>query len=153
MRISGDAEAPPPPASLEIPSGTVLVVRMIDSVDSERDSTGKTFRASIDEPVVVNGQTVIPRGADVTAKLVDERQSGKFEGRAVLTLDLMQIMINGRMVDVTTSEVSQSSSSRGSRSLAGIQWWPSIFRNSGSSTGKRGGILSISPPSARRCVP
>src|ERR1700694_4859261 len=45
------AEAPPPPASLEIPLGTVLVVRMIDSVDSERDSTGKTFRASIDEPV------------------------------------------------------------------------------------------------------
>jgi hypothetical protein len=109
------AETQPPPVSLEIPSGTVLVVRMIDSVDSDRDSTGKTFRASIDEPVVVNGQTVIPRGADVTAKLVDERQSGKFEGRAVLTLDLMQIMINGRMVDVTTSEVSQSSGSRGSR--------------------------------------
>jgi hypothetical protein len=114
-------EPPPPSANppsnygVEIPSGTVLVVRMIDSVDSDRDSTGKTFRASIDEPVVVNGQTVIPRGADVVAKLVDERQSGKFEGRAVLTLDLMQVMINGRMVDVTTSEVSQSSSSRGSR--------------------------------------
>jgi hypothetical protein len=120
------AETPPPPpaapsnstssnAGVEIPSGTVLVVRMIDSVDSDRDRTGKTFRASIDEPVVVNGQTVIPRGADVVAKLVDERQSGKFEGRAVLTLDLMQIAIDGRMVDVTTSEVTQSSNSRGSR--------------------------------------
>ena len=115
-------ETPPPPAynpssnySTEIPAGTVLVVRLIDGVDSERDNMGKTFRASIDEPVVVNGQTVIPRGADVVAKLVDERQSGKFEGRAVLTLDLMQVMVNGRMVDVSTSDVSQSSGSRGSR--------------------------------------
>ncbi|MGH9648499.1 MAG: hypothetical protein ACRD4E_16975 [Bryobacteraceae bacterium] len=100
---------------IEIPGGTVLVVRMIDNVDSERDSMGKTFRASIDEPVVVNGYTVIPRGADVVAKLVDEQQSGKFEGRASLTLDLMQIQINGRMVDVSTSEVSQASGSRGAR--------------------------------------
>lgn len=113
-------EEGPPPASTnygsqEVPAGTVLVVRMIDNVDSDRDSMGKTFRASLDEPVMVNGQTVIPRGADIVAKLVDERQSGKFEGRAVLTLDLMQIMMNGRMVDITTSSVSQASGSRGAR--------------------------------------
>ncbi|MGI8744970.1 MAG: hypothetical protein ACR2NN_20850 [Bryobacteraceae bacterium] len=113
-------ETPPPTTStnnggVEVPVGTVLVVRMIDNVDSDRDSIGKTFRASLDEPVVVNGQTLLPRGADIVAKLVDERQSGKFEGRAVLTLDLMQIMMNGRMVDITTSSVSQASGSRGSR--------------------------------------
>jgi len=88
---------------------------MIDDVDSERDSVGKTFRASVDEPVLVNGQVVIPRGADVAAKLVDDKQSGKFEGRTVLTLDLMQVQVNGRMVDINTEEVSQSSASRGSR--------------------------------------
>ncbi len=109
------AYAPPPRYSAEVPSGTLLVVRLIDGVDSDRDSMGKTFRATLDEPVLVNGETLIPRGADVVAKLVDERQSGKFEGRAVLTLDLMQIMMNGRMVDIATSEVSQSSAARGSR--------------------------------------
>jgi hypothetical protein len=88
---------------------------MIDDVDSERDGVGKTFRASIDEPVVVNGQVMIPRGADVVAKLVDDKQSGKFEGRTVLTLDLMQVQVNGRMVDINTEEVSQSSGSRGSK--------------------------------------
>ena len=109
-------ETPPPPAyPAEIPTGTVLVVRLVEGVDSDRDNIGKSFRASLDEPVVVSGQTLIPRGADVVAKLVDERQSGKFEGRAVLTLDLMQVMINGRMVAISTSDVSQSSGSRGSR--------------------------------------
>ena len=89
---------------------------MIDPVDSEHDRLGQTYRASIDEPVVVDGQTIIPRGADVVAKLVDDRQSGKLEGRTVLTLDLMQVQVNGRMVDVNTSDVTQQSGSRGARS-------------------------------------
>ena len=114
-RKYADIAPPPTYRSAEIPTGTVLVVRLVEGVDSDRDTIGKTFRASLDEAVVLNGQTAIPRGADVVAKLVDERQSGKFEGRAVLTLDLMQVMINGRMVDISTSDVSQSSGSRGNR--------------------------------------
>jgi hypothetical protein len=106
----------PPPAGVFVPAGTALVVRMIDPVDSQTDRLGQTYRASIDEPVVVDGQTIIPRGADVIAKLVDDKQSGKIEGRTVLTLDLLQVQVNGRMVDVNTTDVSQQSSSRGARS-------------------------------------
>jgi hypothetical protein len=88
---------------------------MIDSVNSEQARLGETFRASVDEPVVVDGQTVIQRGADAVAKLVQDKQSGKFEGRTVLTLELQQVMVSGRMVDVTTGDVSEESSSRGAR--------------------------------------
>ena len=104
-----------PVSAVEIPAGTSIVIRMIDDVDSERDRLGQSFRASVDEPVTVNGQVVIPRGADVIAKLVDDKQSGKFEGRTILTLDLMQVQVNGRMVDINTEDVSQASGSRGAR--------------------------------------
>ena len=75
----------PPPQSnggsssggFEIPGGTQITVRLIDSVDSENTRTGDTFRASLDEPVVVNGETVIPRGAAVVARLVEDQKSGK----------------------------------------------------------------------------
>jgi hypothetical protein len=111
-----DYSRPPRYSSVpEIPSGTQIVVRMIDDVDSERDRTGKDFKASVDEPVLVNGQVLIPRGADVVARLVEDRQSGKFEGRTVLTMDLVQVQVNGRMVDINTTDVTQSSSSRGAR--------------------------------------
>ena len=111
---------PPPPQQnasypVQIQTGTQITVRMIDGVDSEQTRLGQTFRASIDEPVDVNGQTVIPRGADAVVKLVEDKESGKFEGRTVLTLALMQVMANGRMVDITTGDVSQSSGSRGAR--------------------------------------
>lgn len=103
-------------AGIEIPAGTPLTVRMIDSVDSDVARLGESFRASMDEPVVVNGNTVIPRGADVVAKLVDDKRSGKLQGRTVLTLALVSVRANDRMVDVTTGDVSQASGSRGARS-------------------------------------
>ena len=103
-------------ASILLPAGTRLVIRMIDGVDSERNSVGQRFAASLDEPVVIDGETVIPRGADVVVKLVDAKESGKFEGRTFLTLDLMSVMINGRMVDINTETVTEESSSRGKRS-------------------------------------
>jgi len=115
---------PPPPARREefsdrgmIPSGTVLSIRMVDSVDSERDYVGQTFKASLDEPVLdPGGRTLVPRGADVVVKLVDDVQSGKIEGRTVLTLDIVSLRVNGREIDVDTTAITEQSSSRGARS-------------------------------------
>jgi hypothetical protein len=101
--------------SIRLQAGTHLVIRMIDGVDSERNRVGQTFAASLDEPVMVNGETVMPRGADVTVKLVDASESGKLTGRTILTLDLMSVRVNGRMVDVNTETVKEESSSRGAR--------------------------------------
>jgi len=115
---------PPPPARRDdfgdramIPSGTVLTIRMVDSVDSQRDYVGQTYQASLDEPVLdPGGRTLVPRGTDVVVKLVDDVQSGKIEGRTVLTLDIGSLRINGREVDVDTASVTQQSDSRGARS-------------------------------------
>ena len=103
-------------SSMELPAGTVLTVRMIDPVDSEVSRVSETFRASIDEPVVVGGQQVIPRGADVVVKLVDDKQSGKISGKTELTLDLVSVFVNGKIVDVNTQSVTRESSSRTGRS-------------------------------------
>jgi len=98
-----------------LPAGTKLVIRMIDGVDSERNTIGQTFAASLDEPVMIDGATAIPRGADVVVKLVDDKESGKLTGRTTLTLDLMSVRVNDRMVDVNTETVTEKSSSRGAR--------------------------------------
>ena len=101
-----------------IPSGTVLTIRMVDSVDSERDRVGQTFNASLLEPVLdPSGRTLVPRGADVVVKLVDDQQSGQDRrGRTVLTLDILSLRIDGRQIDVDTTAISQESGSRGAKS-------------------------------------
>jgi hypothetical protein len=103
------------PGSIEIPAGTAIVVRMIDDVDSEKHGIGETFQASIDEPVTIEGTTVLPRGANVAVKLVAEKQSGQLTGRTMLTLDLVSVEVNGKMADVITEEVTQQSASRTDR--------------------------------------
>ena len=54
--------------SLEIPSGTSIRVRMIDNLSSEQTQMGDTFRGTLDEPIVVNGRTLYPKGADVIGR-------------------------------------------------------------------------------------
>ena len=106
-------------AMSEVPAGTKLVVRMIDAVDSQRDKLGQTYRASIDEEISLNGKTIVARGADATVKLIDDKQAGKLTGKTEITLDLLAISMDGRMVDVHTTGVTEAGASQTKRS-AGV---------------------------------
>src|SRR5262249_58694367 len=59
------APVPPPPPQpvtrqVTIPAGTDVYIQMIDSIDTEQAHPNETFRASLDKPIVVDGQTIIP---------------------------------------------------------------------------------------------
>ncbi len=111
------APAPAPTRTpVELPAGTNIIVRMIESVDSETAHVGQTFRASIDTGVNgPNGDTVIFKGADAVVKLVNAKESGKLTGKAELTLMLVSVKVDDRMIDVNTESVSRESSSRGKK--------------------------------------
>ncbi len=113
LRPDASASAAPAPLGVTLPAGTNIVVRLIDGVDSESSRVGQTFAASVDGPVAVDGNTVIPRGADVVLKLVDAKESGTFTGRAELALSLMSVKVNGQSVDLNTQTVSRASEARG----------------------------------------
>jgi hypothetical protein len=106
----------PAPLGIQIPAGTTVIVRTIDSINSDSTALGNTYRASIDEPVMVNGQVVIPRGADATLKVIADQQSGKIEGKTAVSLDLYTVTLNGQVIPLTSSEVTEASGSRGARS-------------------------------------
>jgi hypothetical protein len=116
--VSSSTSQPAPsaaPVSGTLPAGTNITIRMIESVDSETNKVGQTFRASMDQPVMLNGQTVIPRGADVVVKLVDSKESGKLTGKADLTLSLQSVLINGHFVDINTQSINKESGSQGEK--------------------------------------
>jgi hypothetical protein len=104
-----------PQGPIEIPAQTNFVVRMIDAVDSETSQEGATFTASLDQPIIVNGQTVIPRGADAVVKLVNAQQSGRLTGKTELTLSLWSVKVNGKMVEINTQTISRASDPRGQK--------------------------------------
>ncbi|MCU1339784.1 MAG: hypothetical protein JWO19_5365 [Bryobacterales bacterium] len=99
----------------ELPSGSQISIRLIDPVDSDRNKEGDEFRASLEDPITVGNDVVVPKGADAKVRLVNEQESGKFSGKAGLTVQLISISVNGKTVPVNSSDVSEYSGSRGAR--------------------------------------
>lgn len=108
-----DPGQPAQTGPINIPAGTDFVVRLIDSVDSTTATQGQSFAASMDQAVVVNGQTVVPRGANAILRLVEAQNSGTFTGRTELALALISVRVNDQLVKVNTQKVTRVSDPRG----------------------------------------
>jgi len=111
---------PPQPRTVTIPAGTILTVRTIDSIDSRTNHAGEIIHASLDAPIVVNNEVIVPAGADAYIKLVNASSEGRFSGRNELTLALSSVTFHGKTYNVVTSDVRQAGGSRGKNSAAKI---------------------------------
>jgi len=114
--VSALALPAPPPQKVTIPSGTSLAVRLIDSINSATAQTGDTFHATLDVPVAIDGEVVIPKDYDVEGHVVNAQASGKFSGRALLDLQLDRIKVGDRWYNIETDHFKQETGSRGKNS-------------------------------------
>jgi len=101
------------PAYVTIPAGTRISIRTIDRIDSTKNHVGDRFQASLAEPLLVDGNIVVAKGADVYGRLAESKKSGTFTGRSELQLELTGIVVNGQTVPVVTGEYELTGSSRG----------------------------------------
>ncbi len=104
---------PPPPQKITVPAGTQLTVRLNEPLDSERNQVGDTFHGSLSAPIVINGETVIPSGADVVGRVADVKSAGRFAGNSVLTLELTSVSMNGRTYNIQTNQWSRAGKGEG----------------------------------------
>jgi hypothetical protein len=110
--------APPPPpkrSSVQLPAGTLFTVRLIDGIDVDVAAAGQTFRGSIDDPVMIGGQVIVPRGANAVLQAAKVEQSGKFKGSDAITLKLNRIAVNGKFYDVSSSYTETKSEGEGKK--------------------------------------
>lgn len=105
--------ARPTSGSVTVPAGTAILVRMIDSVDSETNQVGDRFRASLEEDLVVDGVLVAPKGTDVYGRLSRAEEAGRLAGRSELELELTDILINNQLQPIVSGEYSVAGDSRG----------------------------------------
>ena len=104
---------PPPPVQVQIPAGTTLSIRMIDAVDSSVNQPGEIFHASLDAPVVVGDQVVVPKDADVYVRLASVSSAGHMTGKSELRLELVKLEFQGQSYPLVSSTYSLAGSSRG----------------------------------------
>jgi hypothetical protein len=106
---------PPPPKPVVIPAGTVLTVRLGNTVGSKTSHTGDRFQASLAEPIVVGNKAVAPAGSSVAGTVTEAHPAGRFKGAATLNLAADTLTIRGVTYRIQASPVSQESKGKGKR--------------------------------------
>jgi LysM repeat protein len=115
---------PPAPVTrqMTVAKGTPVSIRMIDSVDSATAHVGETFKASLDSPIVVDYETVFPRGAEVYVKLTKVESAGRVSGKSELQLQLDRIFLGNKSYTLESNTFENTGASQGGRTArsAGI---------------------------------
>jgi hypothetical protein len=101
-----------------VPAGTVISVRLQNSLSSATAHSGDTFDAVLDDPLVVDGRTIAARGAAARGHVVAARRSGHLHNSGYLRITLTSVEVEGRSVPVQTSSIFVAGGSHKNRDLA-----------------------------------
>jgi hypothetical protein len=102
------ANVAPAPHTVTIAAGTNLVVRLTEELSSSRNTAGDAFRATLDQPVVLDGFIIADKGSAVRGKVVESQKAGHMTGKSELGLELTEInTTDGQTVYVRTSDVTK----------------------------------------------
>jgi hypothetical protein len=113
-------QAPPPPATIDLPVGTHIRVRLDQDLGSKISEPGDSFTATVSDDIVVNGQTVIARGARADGTVIDAKPLGRFKGGAYLEIRLERVHTNWGSYPVETSSIDREEKGKGKRSAVMI---------------------------------
>ncbi len=102
---------------ITVPEGTVIHVVLDQTISSAQNRSGDEFDASVATPVVIDGKTVIPKGARVRGRVVEARESGHLQTPARLRLALYSVEVNGKSYEIDTSSTGRSGPSHAKRNI------------------------------------
>jgi len=143
-------EPPPPPPpdpapvirKVTLPAGTLVNVRMIDSINSETDHVNQSFKASLDSPILVNDEMVVSKGSDVYVKLVEVRSAGNMTGKSELRVQLDKLVVGGDTYKAVSNVYVQEGASQTTKTARNVGITTAIGAAIGAiAGGKKGAVI------------
>ena len=118
------------PSTTKLPEGTPIPIRLQNTLSSASSHAGDSFRAIIDEPIVIDGQTLVGSGTTATGRVLEAKPAAR-SGRnsadssershddspepGYLRIVLVSLEIDGRTVAIETSSIFAKGVSREER--------------------------------------
>lgn len=90
---------------LVVPANSTIYIRLQEPISSATAREGQTFNAVLDQPLVVDNQTIAPEGAGVTGTVLAVRESGRLHNAGYLRITLTSITLNGKPTALQTNSV------------------------------------------------
>jgi hypothetical protein len=118
-----ERKAPPPPppdpakapAPVTLPAGTMLNVRLTQAIDVDAAQLGGVYKSLLDDPVMIGGKVVVPRGAMVMLQAVKVEQAGKMKGSDNITLKANSLAFGGNKYEIVTTQVESKGGGEGKK--------------------------------------
>ena len=125
VAVEFDERKPPPPPApkpapaaktmVTLPAGTAINVRLTQAIDVDKSEAGQVFKGAIDDPIMVGGSVIVPRGASAVLQAAKVQQSGTMKGSDKITLKLNAIGFGGMTYDVAASYVEMKGGGEGKK--------------------------------------
>jgi hypothetical protein len=94
---------PPPPRQVTLTAGTLIPVRLVEGLSSDRNQPGDTFTGTLESPMVVDGLAIAERGARVEGRVVQSQKAGRVKGVSDLAIELTHLKTSdGQRVELQT---------------------------------------------------
>jgi len=98
----------PEPHTVTIADGTMLRVRLGETLSTKRNRVGDTFAGTLDQELVVDGFVIAERGSRVEGRVSQSEEAGRTRGLAHLGLELTRIHTSdGQTVNIKTAKFEQ----------------------------------------------
>jgi len=94
---------PPQPRTVTLEAGTLLSVRLAETLSSDMVKAGDAFTATLDRPLVVDGLVVAERGARLEGRILEAQEAGRVKGVSNLAIHLVLLSTrDGQRVNIQT---------------------------------------------------
>jgi hypothetical protein len=127
--------------SVVIPTGTRIEVRLAQTLNTKYARPGGTFSATLDHPILTGDRVIVPRGTPFEGVIEQSKPSGRFRGRAVMTVRLRSFRLNGVTYRIATSPDTQVSGNHTKRNTALMGGGPAVGAGVGALAG--GGVGAL----------
>ena len=110
------------PSATKLPEGTPIPVRLQSTLSSASSHAGDVFSATVDEPIVIDGQTLVAAGTPATGRVLEAKPSASSRGSSLepgyLRIVLVSLNVGGKPVMIETSSIFAKGGSREERNPA-----------------------------------
>ena len=103
------------PAPVTVPANTMLNVLLTEAIDVDAAKAGATYKAILDDPVMIGGKVIVPRNTVVALQAVKVAQAGKMKGSDNITLKANSMSFGGRKYEIVTAYVESKGAGEGKK--------------------------------------
>jgi hypothetical protein len=115
VQVVAPPPPPPPPVvkTVTLAAGTVIPIRMTDTLDSASTQSNSVFHGSLAGDLIADGMVVARTGASVVGRVVTAKDAAHFSGSSELSIELTRIDTVDHPLDVVTDAFTKQGNGRG----------------------------------------